>query len=235
MRPMGPSSPFGNESSRRITIGFLRKFLLISFAAIAWNALAPLEDLAHAQSMWAIHCSEQVRWGDAILPAGDYAFSVSATDPPFVTVYQSSGHFVAKIGVQKVTPGQSPGPTFVFTTDDGDGTYVTSVYVSDVGSTLAFTKPTPRPPIGKSDMQEPPGDGTASGDAEPGRLFAIRNSTNETVPYVQAEALYLSACKVVQQEFHQPDAVRPRVTLTLGAGANGVNFPKHEIQLEVIS
>jgi hypothetical protein len=204
------------------------------FTAIAWSTAPPFEGVARAQSLWAFHCSAPVRWGDAVLPTGDYAFSVPAQDARFVAVYQSSGHFVAKIAVQKVAPSQGPGHTFVFTTDDGDGTYVTSVYVSDIGSTLSFTKPTGKPQTEKSDTQESPADGVISGDSEPAssRLFAIHNSTNETVPYVQAEALYLSACRVVEQEFHRSDAIRPRITLNLGAGNNGVDFPKHEIQLK---
>ena len=184
--------------------------------------------------MWAFHCSAQVRWGDTVLPTGDYVFSVPAVDPRFIAVYQSSGHFVAKIAIQNVSPSEASGHTFVFTTDDGDGTYVTSVYVSDVGSTLSFAKPTAKPQTGKSDTQETPADIAASGDSDPasGRLLSIHNSTNEAVPYIQAEALYLSACRVVEQEFHRSDAIRPRVTLNLGAGNNGVDFPKHEIQLK---
>lgn len=230
-----PSSSKGIRGFNRIQGQFLRRILLISFAAIVWNAAAPFEGLAHAaQAMWAFHCSAPVRWGDAILPAGDYAFSIPPDDPRFVTVYQSSGRFIAKIAVQKVTPGQSSSPTFVFTTDDGDGTYVTSLYVSDLGSTLTFTKLSAAPQTGQADMQAPPGNASASGDSElqEGSLFAVHNSTKETVPYLQAEALYLSACKVVEQEFHQAEAVRPRLTLIVGAASNGVEFPKHEIQLK---
>jgi len=244
---MGPSNPVGNIDSRSalssaaqirsftgIRSRFLRTLFLFSFTALVWSAVAPFEGVARAQAFWAFHCSAQVRWGDASLSVGDYVFSVSASDPRLVTVYQSSGRFVAKIVAQQVTPGQSPGPTFVFTADDGDGSYVTSAYVSDVGSTLTFTKPTAKSQAAKSDVQEPSGDDAASGDGEPtpGMLFAIHNSTNETVPYVRAEALYLSACKVVEQEFRQSNAVRPRVTLSLGAAVDRVDFPKHEIQLK---
>ncbi len=36
---------------------------------------------------------------------------------------------------------------------------------------------------------------------------------------------------MVEQEFARTDPIRPRLTLVLGASADGVNYPKHEIQL----
>ena len=52
----------------------------------------------------------------------------------------------------------------------------------------------------------------------------LTDSTKETVPTCKPK-LYLSACKVVEQEFHQAEAVRPRLTSIVGAASNESNFP----------
>ena len=62
-------------------------------------------------------------------------------------------------------------------------------------------------------------------------MFTIDNPRSQTWPHAEAQALYLSACKVVEQEFARTDPIRPQLTLVLGASIDGVNYPKHEIQL----
>jgi len=238
MRPTGPSSTAESRYSRNARIftetitrsGLIKnrvthRFLLISSAAIALSIVIPVSNVAYAEprTNWSFHSATQVRWSDVVLPPGDYAFSVSGDDHRLVTVFHMSGDFVATIAAQAVTSESGSGPTLVFTRDDGDGNYVVSVYISDIGSMLTFAQPNT-----KTQTTAASGDSALPASS----LFAIHNSTNHTVPYAQAEALYLSACKVVEREFGQPGAVRPRLTLIVGAEVNGVDFPKHEIQLK---
>jgi len=231
---MGPRSIAGGRRSRntetnrhfrQINARFPRRFLRIPFTAIVLSILIAAHNFAHAQSRinWSFNPAREVRWGDTVLPPGEYTFSVSPDDHRLVTVYQKSGEPVAIIAARTVTSEPGSGRTLVFTRDDGNGNYVASLYASDVGLTLTFAQP--------NNKEEAT---AASSDATlpEGSLFAIHNSTNQTVPYVQAEAIYLSACNVVGQEFDRLDAVRPRLTLILGAEVNRVDFPKHEIQLK---
>jgi hypothetical protein len=51
------------------------------------------------------------------------------------------------------------------------------------------------------------------------------------LPYAEAQAIYLAACRVVEQEFGRIDPVRPRLTLVLGAGSDSLYFPTREIRL----
>ena len=51
------------------------------------------------------------------------------------------------------------------------------------------------------------------------------------MPYAQAETIYLSACRVVEQEFHRAEPLRPRLTLVLGANRDALYYPNREIQL----
>src|SRR5580700_12191314 len=63
------------------------------------------------------------------------------------------------------------------------------------------------------------------------RLFTIYNPRNQTIPISEATTIYLSACKVVEQEFSRTDPVRPRLRLFIGPDADRVYYPKREIQL----
>ena len=65
----------------------------------------------------------------------------------------------------------------------------------------------------------------------PRNSIAIENPRSQAWPYAEAQRLYLSACKVVEQEFGRTDPVRPRLTLILGANSNAVYYPKHQVQL----
>ena len=62
-------------------------------------------------------------------------------------------------------------------------------------------------------------------------LLTIYNPRNRTVPVSEAQTIYLSACKVVEQEFSRTDPVRPRLRLFVGSDADRVYYPKREIQL----
>ena len=63
-------------------------------------------------------------------------------------------------------------------------------------------------------------------------LFPIDNPRNQTIPVSEAKTIYLSACKVVEQEFGRSDPIRPRLKLLIGSESDRVYFPKHEIQLK---
>ena len=62
-------------------------------------------------------------------------------------------------------------------------------------------------------------------------LFAIDNPRNQPIPVSEAKTIYLSACRVVEQEFSRTDPIRPRLRLLLGSETDRVYYPKREIQL----
>jgi hypothetical protein len=61
--------------------------------------------------------------------------------------------------------------------------------------------------------------------------LTIYNPRNRTVPVSEAQTIYLSACKVVEQEFSRTGPVRPRLRLFVGSDADRVYYPRREIQL----
>src|ERR1700730_14003206 len=72
-----------------------------------------------------------------------------------------------------------------------------------------------------------------AGESRPAEstLLTIYNPRNRNLPVSEAQTIYLSACKVVEQEFSRTDPVRPRLRLFVGSDADRVYYPKREIQL----
>jgi hypothetical protein len=85
----------------------------------------------------------------------------------------------------------------------------------------------------QSNSQQLDHQSVVSGDSpSAGDLFPIDNPRNQTIPVFEAKTIYLSACKVVEQEFGRSDPIRPRLKLLIGSDSDRVYFPKHEIQLK---
>ncbi len=72
-----------------------------------------------------------------------------------------------------------------------------------------------------------------AGESRPAEspLLTIYNPRNRTIPVSEVQTIYLSACKVVEQEFSRTGPVRPRLRLFVGSDADRVYYPKYEIQL----
>lgn len=182
---MGPSrsariAHFQNTSfSSNKTLGKLPIHLLRRSLPAALLLSAVMPTLAGAQTVF--HFSEEVRWGNAVLPPGDYV--------------------ITSLDVRNT--GTAPG-------------------VAVSGHDTAF------PTAGNADQEG------ASDNSIPanGRWFAVRNPRNQAMPYTQAETIYLSACRVVEQEFRRAEPLRPRLTLVLGANRDGLYFRNREIQLK---
>lgn len=245
MKPLGPgrfariagllSTQFTSRGTKPSTFGVrsLQQFLLLRAVLFLFGALIPTPTLAQSQPAVVFRFYKEVHWGSAALQPGDYIVSVSTGRTPVVTVAQKDGAFAATIVPKGISSEPFSGNSRVVMQDDGAGAYVTSFYVTNTQTVLTFAAPgaPPQHPTPKTDdlsRQNPTPSHSAPDD---GGLFAIDNPHRQPLPYAEAQALYLSACKVVEQEFARTDPLRPRLTLVLGAGANGIYYPKHEIQL----
>jgi hypothetical protein len=61
--------------------------------------------------------------------------------------------------------------------------------------------------------------------------LTIHSKEKQKWPAAEAEKIYLSACSAVQREFGSNRAVRPQVTVVLGADKDAVLFDEREIRL----
>jgi hypothetical protein len=247
VRPLGPggllrivsftSRQFSSHGTKRSTfgIGSLQKILLVRAAMFFLGAAIAIPSLAQSQPAAAFRFFKEVHWGSAVLQPGDYFVSISAGATPVVTVVQKGGASAATIAPRAVSSETFSGNTRVVMSDDGAGAgaYVTSLYLKNTQTVLTFAAPGAQPQLTNPSAQDLSRQKATSSDSAPGEggLFAIDNRRSQAVPYAEAQALYLSACKVVEQEFARTDPIRPRLTLVLGASTDGVDYPKHEIQL----
>jgi hypothetical protein len=109
------------------------------------------------------------------------------------------------------------------------GDYViTSLDVKNTGAVLTFATPTSPPRTPNSRAHVVSGDSASAN----GGLFTIHNPQNQSVPYAEAQTIYLSACRVVEQEYGRTEHLRPRLTLLLGSAEDRVYYPNREIQLK---
>ena len=115
------------------------------------------------------------------------------------------------------------------------GDYViTSLDIQNTRAVLTFVTPNGQPRSSNSSAQAPARQEIVSGDspsADRG-LFTIHNPQNQTIPYAKARTIYLSACRVVEQEYSRTEPLRPRLTLLLGAARDLLYYPNREIQLK---
>lgn len=246
MKPLGPgrfariagffSTQFTSRRTKPSTLAIwsLQKSLLLAAAVFLFGTAIPSPGLAQSQPTAVFRFFKEVRWGSAVLQPGDYVVSVSGGTTPVVTVGEKGGTFAATIAPKAVSSEPFSGDTRVVTTDDGAGAYVTSLYVKSTQTVLTFAASGAQPQLLSPSTQKLHRQNGISGDpsADEGGLFTIDNPRNQPLPYAEAQALYLSACKVVEQEFARTDPIRPRLTLVLGTGSDSVYYPKHEIQLK---
>lgn len=213
----------------------LHKFAVVRVVVILISAGLPLPTIAQTQSTsgWSFRFSKPVRWGEAVLPPGDYTFSISADATPVVTVSSRDLGAVATVVPKSALSGKlQVSSTQILTENDGHENYVMSVYVKDTGQVLTFAPPSGRDETTAPPKELAPEDSTqAAPPSTDEGLFSIRNPRGQPIPQAEAEAIYLSACKVVEDEFNLTSPLRPHLTLVLGAASTAVYYPKREIQL----
>ena len=214
----------------------LQKFLIIvSVAGLLGLAIA-LPTIAQGQPRFTtvFKFARKVNWGGAVLAPGEYVVAVSSDASPTVTVSQKSGAVVARI-VPNAIAARPLSEDLAVTVDDGYGrNYVSTLYIGDTGTVLNFAAPDTHPQASNPNTQDRFVQGAVSGDsasAESGFL-TIRNPRNQAMPYAEAQTIYLSACKVVEQEFSRADPVRPALTLLLGNDVEGLFYQQRQIQLK---
>jgi hypothetical protein len=114
------------------------------------------------------------------------------------------------------------------------GDYViTSLDIKNAGAVLTVAPPNsqPRPLNSGAEMGAPQEFVSGESSSPLDGFFTIHNPHNQTLSYPEAETIYLSACRVVEQQFSRADPVRPRLSLLLGSENDRVYYPKREIQL----
>ena len=118
----------------------IRKVSLFKVLVLLAGALGAGAIPAHAQTTkGTFTLAHKVRWGTAVLPAGNYAFSVDTqTWPARVTVHEIDGPITAMILPQTFSDEKlSGGSTLVLRRESGEAV-VSSLRLANVGVALEF-------------------------------------------------------------------------------------------------
>jgi hypothetical protein len=132
------------KSIRRFS---LSKMLLLAIVAMGASAIP-----AHAQTTTGtFSLAHRVRWANAVLPPGDYAFSLSSQDlPARVTVRQAGGPVVAILLPQSVSEDDFVGSSSLVLHQEGGESFVSMMRLKNVGMALEFASPKLAKPVAET-------------------------------------------------------------------------------------
>ena len=123
----------------------IRKYLYTGLLAISSLSVSP--SLASAQEIarGRFTLAHNVHWQNAMVPAGEYRFSVEADGPSSVlTLSKLDGRRTGFLLVVHDTDGGAVGPSRLVLQNSPDGSYVSAMQLPEFGLTLHFTVPEAR-------------------------------------------------------------------------------------------
>jgi hypothetical protein len=86
----------------------------------------------------------EVRWGKAVLPAGEYSLSIQSTERPVRVFIRSMDGKRAAIAQAQIISDPKPGGSYIFTTGTGSGQLVRSMNLPQLGLSLVYAPLTAR-------------------------------------------------------------------------------------------
>ena len=129
------------KSIRRFS---LSKVLLLAIAAMGTSAIP-----AHAQTTTGtFSLTHKVLWAGAVLPPGDYAFSLDTQSlPARITVRQVDGPMVAIILPQTISKDDFVGASSLVLHQEGGESVVSTLRLKNIGMALEFASPKLATPV----------------------------------------------------------------------------------------
>jgi hypothetical protein len=212
---------------------FIIVFVLL---IIAFITIFPIPSRAQEVVRGEFSLSQEVRWGNSVLPMGDYVYFVDSNRwPAEVRVEQKRGGFTGMFIPQALLrPGKQGGSGMVLRSV-GNDTYVMSLQLQEFGAELDFSAPRSEAegrPADSLDARATSVSSSSSSSSGASEYITILNPTHEKISLEEVEKVYLRACEAVEKEFNRPTPIRPRLILRLGTGNNVLRYPMLEIQLK---
>jgi len=99
--------------------------------------------------------TKEVRWGSAVLPAGDYQYSLEHRAGALLLLRNTNGQMGAIVLVKSTTAVNDQGPARLVLERSGDGWFVSSMVITDIGEELSFGAPSLRTEAAKKGISSP--------------------------------------------------------------------------------
>jgi len=207
--------------------------VVLALLIIVFITIFPVPGRAQEVVRGEFSLSQEVRWGNSVLPMGDYVYFVDSNRwPAEVRVEQKRGGFTGMFIPQALLrPGKQGGSGIVLRSV-GNDTYVKSLHLQELGAELDFSAPGAEAEDRPADSLDARATSVSSSSSGASEYITILNPTHEKISLEEVGKVYLRACEAVEKEFNRPTPIRPRLILRLGTGNNLLRYPMLEIQLK---
>jgi L,D-peptidoglycan transpeptidase YkuD (ErfK/YbiS/YcfS/YnhG family) len=111
----------------------IRNFVVL-FSIVMAAVLGNAQTALHGK----FQLTSQARWGKAVLPAGQYSFTIESTQQPVRMVIQSADGKTGAIAQAETSGQASPGGSYIFITGTGTDRMVRSVNLPQLGTALVY-------------------------------------------------------------------------------------------------
>jgi hypothetical protein len=203
--------------------------IVLALLILAVTVIFPLQGRAQQVVRGEFSLPREVRWGNSVLPMGDYVYFVDSNHwPAAVRVEQKGGGFSGMFIPQSVLRPGKQGDAGIALGAVGNDTYVRALHLQE--GELDFSVPDSEIEKGSGDSMHGQDPGISSPLAA--GYLTILNPNHEKISPEEAEKVYLRACEIVEKEFNRPSPIRPHLLLRLGATDNVLRYPMGEIQLK---
>jgi hypothetical protein len=130
----------------------IRRFPLFRVLVLAISAMGAFAIPAHAQAVTGtFSLAHKVRWAGAVLPPGNYAFSLDSQDSPVrITVRQVGGSIVAMLLPQSTSNDELTGASSLVLHEEGGESVVSALRLKSIGLALQFGSPKLATPLAET-------------------------------------------------------------------------------------
>ena len=130
----------------------IRRFSLLKVLVLAIAIMGASAIPAHAQrTTGTFSLAHQVRWAEAVLPAGNYEFSLDSQNWPVrVTVRQLGGSMVAMLMAQEISDEKLGDSSILILHEDGGEAIVSVLRLQSIGMALQFAHPKEVMPVAET-------------------------------------------------------------------------------------
>jgi hypothetical protein len=121
----------------------IRTIVYAAMLALAAMSFTPSLAAADETARGKFTLTHNVRWGSAVVPAGDYEFSYDPSEPsPVLTITKINGTHAAFMMLVTNTEASKPSDSNQLLLQTGaDGSYVSTMQLAECGITLHFMVP----------------------------------------------------------------------------------------------
>ena len=116
-----------------------RNFVVL-FSILAGAAAANAQDAFQGK----FQLSSEVRWGTAVLPAGEYSFVMESAQRPVRILICSADCKIQAMAVTRATADAKPGASYLFITENRSGRTVRSMNLPQLRTLLIYEPLTQR-------------------------------------------------------------------------------------------